>query len=60
MSNSNKDLFDRWRDATSIKDEDDLPKRAKKILYRVLGILLIIIFSPLILLILVFAMLATV
>lgn len=58
IKKSSKDLFDQWRDNSRIKDYDDLPTRVRKIFVRILGIILIIIFSPLILLILLFALLA--
>lgn len=58
IKKSSKDLFDQWRDYSRIEDGDDLPTRVRKILVRILGIILIIIFSPLILLILLFALLA--
>jgi hypothetical protein len=60
LKRSSKDLFDRWRDSTELKKGDQFPERVKKILFRVLGIILIIIFSPLILLILLFALLAAI
>ncbi len=55
---STKDLFDQWRDATTLRSGDSSSTRWYKITMRILGIVLIIIFSPLILLILLFALLA--
>jgi hypothetical protein len=54
LNKKGKDLFDRWNEKASIKDGDQLPTVLKKVGIRIGGILLFIIFSPLLLIIFIF------
>lgn len=58
MTDSRKDLFDRWRDSTTIKKDDRSWIKVKKVIFRLLGILLLILLSPLLLILLLFTVLA--
>lgn len=51
LNKRGKDLFDRWNEKASIKDGDELPTVLKKVGIRIGGILLFILFSPLLLII---------
>lgn len=54
LNRKGKDLFDRWNEKASIKAGDELPTVIKKVGIRIGGILLMILFSPLLLIIFVF------
>lgn len=49
-----QDIFDWWNAKASIKKEDSLQTKLKKILIRILGIIILIIFSPILLVIFLF------
>jgi hypothetical protein len=53
-----RDLFDRWNAKAKIDKSDDLPTRLKKIGIRIGGIILLMLFSPLLAVIFVFVILA--
>lgn len=54
LNKRGKDIFDRWNEKASIKEGDELPTVLKKVGIRIGGILLLIIFSPLLLIIFIF------
>lgn len=55
-----KSIFQEWWEYSTLQDEDTFSQKAYKIFVRILGILLIIIFSPAIAIVLLFAMIAVV
>lgn len=54
LNKKGKDLFDRWNEKASIKEGDPFPVVLKKIGIRIGGILLFILFSPILFIIFVF------
>lgn len=49
-----QDLFDQWNEACKINEDDSFAEKLKKVIYRLGGILLMILFSPILLIIFIF------
>mgnify|MGYP001199085077 CR=1 FL=1 len=49
-----QDLFDQWNAACKINEGDSFTEKLKKVMYRLGGILLMILFSPILLIIFIF------
>ena len=54
LNKKGKDIFDWWNQKASIKDGDQFPTVMKKVAIRISGILLFLLFSPLLLVIFIF------
>tara|TARA_R110000868_G_scaffold43593_3_gene146283 strand:- start:95 stop:307 length:213 start_codon:yes stop_codon:yes gene_type:complete len=54
LNKKGKDLFDRWNEKASIQEGDQFPVVLKKVGIRIGGILLFILFSPILFIIFVF------